>query len=54
MYVDLGFWRVRGLLGGSGADTSRAKSSLIWVISIVLLLITLFLTTHEPPSRLAE
>ena len=25
--------------------------SLIWVISIVTLLITLLITTHEPPSR---
>ena len=26
-------------------------SPLIWVISIVTLLITLLITTHEPPSR---
>ena len=27
------------------------KSPLIWVISTVTLLITLLITTHEPPSR---
>ena len=32
--------------------TSRVKSPLsIWVISIVTPLITLLITTHEPPSR---
>ena len=27
--------------------------SLIWVIRIVTLLVTLLITTHEPPSRVA-
>ena len=38
------------LLGGSWVVISRVISPLIWVISIVILLITLVLTTHEPPS----
>ena len=29
-------------------------SPLIWVISIVTLLMTLIITTHEPPSRVLE
>ena len=39
------------LLGGSGVVISRVVSPLIWVISIVTLLITLPITTHEPPSE---
>ena len=39
-----------GLLGGSGVVISRVISPLIWVISIVTLLITLLITTPEPPS----
>ena len=39
------------LLGGSWVVISRVISTLIWVISIVILLITLLITTHEPPSR---
>ena len=31
--------------------TSGVISSLIWVITIVILLITALLTTHEPSSR---
>ena len=31
---------------------SRGMSPLIGVISIVVLLITLFITTHEPPSSM--
>ena len=38
------------LLGGSWVDISRVISLLIWVISIVTLVITLLITTHEPPS----
>ena len=30
---------------------SGVISTLIWVISIVTLLLTPFITTHEPPSR---
>ena len=41
-----------GLLGGSGVVISRAISPLIWVISIVTLLITLLITSREPPSRM--
>ena len=39
------------ILAGSGVVMSRVISPLIWVISIVTLLITLLITTHEPPSR---
>ena len=40
-----------GVLGGSWAVTRGVISPLIWVISIVTLLITLLVTTHELPSR---
>ena len=39
-----------GLLGGSGVVISRVISPLIEVISIVTLLITLLITSHDPPS----
>ena len=39
-----------GLLGGSWAVISMVISPLIWVITIVTLLITPLITTHEPPS----
>ena len=39
------------VLGGSWVVISGAISPLIWVISIVNPLITLLITTHEPPSR---
>ena len=42
---------LRGLLGGSWVVISGVISPLIWVLSIVPLLITLLITTHEPPSR---
>ena len=38
------------LLGGSWVVISGVISPLIWVISIVTLLITPLMTTHEPPS----
>ena len=38
------------VLGGSGVVISRVISPLIWVISIVTLLKTPLITTHEPPS----
>ena len=38
------------LLGGSGVVISRVISPLIRVISIVILVITLLIATHEPPS----
>ena len=38
------------LLGGSWVVISGILSPLIWVISIVTLLRTLLITTHEPPS----
>ena len=44
----LGF---RTVLAGSWVVISGVISSLIWVISIVTLLITLLIATHEPPSR---
>ena len=34
-----------------GVVISGVRSPLIWLISIVTLLITLLITTHEPPSR---
>ena len=40
------------LLGGSWVVISRVISPLIWVITIVILLITPHITTHEPPSRI--
>ena len=40
------------LLGGSWVVIFGGISPLIWVvISMVILLITLYITTHEPPSR---
>ena len=45
-----GLWCV-GLLGGSWAVISGVISPLIWAISMVALLITTLITTHEPPSR---
>ena len=39
------------LLGGSWVVVSGVISPLVWFISIVTLLITPFITTHEPPSR---
>ena len=39
------------LLGGSWVVTSRVISPLIGLITIVTLLITPLITTHEPPSR---
>ena len=48
MFRDLGLlhatWRFMG-------SYTWGYKSLIWVISIVTLLITLLITTHEPPSR---
>ena len=46
------FYKIRfqGLLGGSRAVKRGVISPLIWVISIVSLLITLFITTHDPRS----
>ena len=38
------------LLGGSWVVKSGVKSPLIWVITIVTLLLTPLITTHEPPS----
>ena len=44
---------MRRLLGGSWVVISGAISPLIWVITIVILLITSLITTHEPPSRVS-
>ena len=38
------------ILGGLWVLISGVRSPVIWVISIVALLITLLITTHEPPS----
>ena len=48
------FHHCHPLLGGSGVVISRVLSPLIWVISIVTLLITLLITTPEPPSRVSS
>ena len=40
-----------GLLGGSWVAMSGVISPLRWVITIVTLLITPLIATHEPPSR---
>ena len=42
---------LEALLGGSWVVISGTIGPLIWVISIVTPLITLLITTHEPPSR---
>ena len=39
------------VLGGSSVVISGVISPLTWVISIVTLLMTLLMTTYEPPSR---
>ena len=39
------------ILGGSWVVISGVMSPLTWAISIVTLVITLLITTHEPPSR---
>ena len=44
----------RVLLVGSWVAISGVKSPLIWVTSIVTLLITLLISTHEPPSSVIK
>ena len=39
------------ILGGSWVDISGVISLLIWVISLLTLLVTTLITTHEPPSK---
>ena len=39
------------LLGGSWVVISMVLRPVIWVMTIVTLLITPLITTHEPPSR---
>ena len=39
------------VLGGSWVVISGVTSPLIWVITVVTLLISPLITTHEPPSR---
>ena len=46
-----GFAISKDLLRGSWVVISGVISPLIWVITIVTLLITPLITTHEPPSR---
>ena len=49
--------RLQGIfivLGGSCVVICGVISPLIWVITIVILLITLLTTNHEPPSRTVE
>ena len=41
-------------LEARGVVKRRVVSPLIWVISIVSILITLFITTHGPPSKRLE
>ena len=45
---------VEGILGGSWVVMSGDRSPLIWVVIIVTLFITPYMTTHEPPSRVVE
>ena len=54
MYVvcEVNGLKVSGLLGGSWVVISGVISPLIWVISVVTLLISLLITTHEPPSTM--
>ena len=47
----MGSYNVGFRVQGSWVVLSMAISPLIWVISIVTLLITQLITTHEPPSR---
>ena len=52
----LGLYRLREagrfrVLGGSWVAISGVTSPLIWLISIVTLLITPLIVTHEPPSK---
>ena len=42
------------VLGGSWVVITGVISPLIWVRTIVTLLITPLITTHEPPSKSAE
>ena len=42
------------LLGGSWVVISGVIRPLLWAISIVTLLITLLITTHEPPSEISK
>ena len=42
---------VGSILGGSWVVISGVLSPLIWVITVVTLLLTPFITTPEPPSR---
>ena len=46
----VGVWAMH-LLGGSWVVISGVISPRIWVTTIVILLIALLVTTHEPPSR---
>ena len=46
-----GFYKSIGFRGGSWVVTSGGISPLIRVISVVTLVITLLITTHEPPSK---
>ena len=41
----------QNLLGGSWVVISMVISPNVWVITIVTLLITPLITTHEPPSK---
>ena len=43
-------FRQFGVLGGSWVVISMGISPLTWLIIIVTLLTTPFITTHEPPS----
>ena len=48
------YCRLLGILGGSCVALSGVYKSLIWVISVVTLLITPRITTHEAPSLFPE
>ena len=52
-HIDASMYLVRRPLelGGSWVVISGVISPLIWVVCIVTPLVTLLITTHEPPSR---
>ena len=58
LFLNWGYWAlwaihhwIASILGGSWVDIRGVISPLIWVVRIATLLITLLITTHEPPSR---
>ena len=55
MRVQGSFSRVyEGLLGGSWLVIGGVISPLMWLISIVTLVMSLLVTSHEPPSSIEQ